>query len=130
MSNQASNEQLAGFVQRIESLEAEKAQAAEAIKAEIAQAAAVGFDKKALRQILKRRRADLFATAEHRAIVDTYMASLGALADTELGRWAADWEAAQIKVAKAAVESRLDEIKDIFKSYAEATGRGGRDDLN
>lgn len=114
-----SREQLAGFIQRIESLEVEKAQVSEKIKAEYAEAAAAGFDKKALRQVLKRRRADLSATAEHRAIVETYMAALGQLVGTELGDWATAWAAAQTTA-------------NASPSYAEtpATKRNPRSDLN
>lgn len=83
-----SAEQLAGYVERIESLEVERGQAAERIKSEYAEAAGVGFDKKALRQLIKDRKADMQATAEFRAVVATYRTALGRFADTELGEWA------------------------------------------
>ena len=88
-------EQLAGFIERLESLMTEKAQVSEKIKAEFAEAAAVGFDKKALKQLLKERQSDMQSTAEYRAIVETYRKALGDLGDTELGQWASAFMAAE-----------------------------------
>lgn len=117
-------EQLKGFVERIENFEADKARAAEEIKAEYIQAAAVGFDKKALRQVMKRRRADMAKSTELRAVTDTYMRAIASFEDTELGPWAKDWQATQ-KAAESITEPKA-------TSYAEATGkpRRERSDLN
>jgi len=121
---QNSREQLKGFVERLESLESEKAETSEAIKAEYAQAAAAGFDKKALRQIMKRRRADVKKSTELRAVTDTYMRAIASFEDTELGQWARDWQGQQ-KAAENYAEPKA-------ASYAEATGKSPRDrsDLN
>ena len=83
-----SGKQLFDFVQRIESLEAEKTAAVDDIKAEKAAAKAAGFDLKALNQILKERKGDTKKTMELRAIIETYRRALGKYADTELGQWA------------------------------------------
>lgn len=84
---------LADFVERIEKLAEEKKAAGAAIKAEYEQAAAMGFDKKAIQQIVKERAADLDSTVEHRALVETYRQALGGMIGTPLGDWARDWAA-------------------------------------
>ncbi len=84
---------LADFVERIEKLAEERKKIAADIKAEYEQAAAMGFDKKALKQIVKEREADIDATIEHRQIVKTYREALGQMVGTPLGDWARDWSA-------------------------------------
>jgi len=84
-------EQLAGYIERIESLVEEKKQVAERIKSEFTSAAAEGFDRKAIQQIIKDRAADAQKTVEMRAIVESYRKALGALAGTALGDWARQW---------------------------------------
>lgn len=90
-----SAKQLAGFIERIEQLEAEKAQVSDRIKAEKAEAKATGFDVKAINQLLKDRKGDMDATTENRAIVATYRRALKEHAGGELAEWAEDFEAAQ-----------------------------------
>lgn len=72
-------EQLKSFIERIERLEEEKKTIAEDIKDVFAEAKGNGFDVKALREILKRRRQDADQLAEHEAIVDLYMQALGTI---------------------------------------------------
>jgi len=67
-------------------LEQEKADIGSDIRDVYAEAKGNGFDTKALRAIVRRRRADAAALAEHEAIVETYMHALGMLADTPLGQ--------------------------------------------
>lgn len=110
-----SKQQLAGFVERVESLLDEKAQVSEKIKAEYAEAAAAGFDKKALKQLLKERQADTVGTVEHRSIVALYRRALGTLTGTPLGDWARGWMSREAKMrlddAKATyADPRLDEF--------------------
>jgi uncharacterized protein (UPF0335 family) len=93
-----SSKQLFDFIERIESLEAEKTSAVDDIKAEKALAKAAGFDLKALNQILKERKGDMVKTMEHRAIVETYRRALGQYADTELGKWALNSLSEQAKM--------------------------------
>lgn len=116
---------LAGFIERIEGLEAEKAQVGEKIKEEHAAAAAAGFDKKALKNILKRRRADSRKSTELRAVTDTYMRALASFEDTELGQWAKEWSGLQ-KAAENIAEPRA------TSSYAEAGAKraSSRKDVN
>lgn len=117
-----SAEQLKSFVERIENAEAQKGQAASMIKEVYAIAKVVGFDEKALRQIMKRRKADMRKSTQMRATVDLYMSAIASFEGTELGQWAKDWATEQRQVEQQA-EPR-------HSSYAEATGRGPRSDLN
>ncbi len=80
------NYQLRSIVQRIERLEEEKKATADDIRDVYAEAKAVGFDVKALREVIKRRKKDAAERQEHEAIVDTYMVALGMLTDTPLGQ--------------------------------------------
>ncbi len=121
--NDNTKEQLRRFVERIEDHEAEKAQASENIKAAYSDAAAAGFDKKALRQVMKRRRADMHKSTLLRAETDRYMRAIATFDETELGQWAKDWQAQQ-RAAESVAEP---------KSYAEAAAKGPRrerSDLN
>ncbi|MFG1302151.1 DUF2312 domain-containing protein [Xanthobacter sp. V3C-3] len=70
-------EQLKSFVERVERLEEEKKAIAEDIKDVFSEAKANGFDVAALKEILKRRKADADDLKEHEAIVDIYMQALG-----------------------------------------------------
>lgn len=84
MSN--TNAALADFVARIERLEAE----AETIKADIKQVfselKADGFDPKIVKKVIALRKRDKGEIAEEQALLEQYMAALGHLADTPLGR--------------------------------------------
>ncbi len=86
------NGQLASIVERIEQLEEEKKGLAEDIRGVYSEAKGNGFDVKALRAIVKRRSADADKLREHEAILETYMAALGMLADTPLGMAAIERE--------------------------------------
>lgn len=106
-------EQLAGFLERIEILEEEKAQVAEKIKSEYAEAAGSGFEKKAIKQILKDRKADLDQTIEMRAKIDAYRKALGSLTNTPLGDWARSWMANEARMRrrdKPETDPQLDEF--------------------
>lgn len=70
-------EQLISFIERIERLEEEKKTVSDDIKDVFAEAKGTGFDVKALKEILKIRRQDADQRAEHEAIVDLYLQSLG-----------------------------------------------------
>ena len=72
-----SGEQLRSIIERIEKLEEEKAATATDIRDVYTEAASAGFDKKALRTIIKMRKQDADERAEHEAIVEIYMRSLG-----------------------------------------------------
>ena len=73
-------DQLRSFVERIERLEEEKKGLAQDIRDVYGEAKAMGFDTKALRQIVKERGQDAGIRDEFEAILDTYRAALGMLA--------------------------------------------------
>ena len=85
MTKSNSSGQLRSFVERIERLNAEKSSLTEDIKSIYAEAAGAGFDKPALREIVRMRKADAAKLAEHEAIIDTYKSELGMLIGTPLG---------------------------------------------
>jgi len=80
-----SKAQLASFVDRIEALEADKKAISDDIRDIYSEAGGVGFDKKALREIIKIRKMDADKRASLEAMVDLYKESLGMLADLPLG---------------------------------------------
>ena len=95
------NNQLKAIVERIERLEADKAEVASDIKDVYAEAKGNGFDVKALRTIIRMRKQDANERAEQEAIIETYMQALGMLADTPLGQSAIERLAASPSVRSA-----------------------------
>jgi uncharacterized protein (UPF0335 family) len=81
-----SDGQLNAIVERIERLEEEKRTIATDIKEVYAEAKANGFDTKILRKVIGLRRKEAAERAEEEALIATYMAALGMLADTPLGQ--------------------------------------------
>jgi len=77
----ATQNQLRQFVEQIERLEEEKKGIAEDIRDKFAEAKAVGFDVKALRQIIRLRKKSKTDRDEEDAILETYMHALGMLGD-------------------------------------------------
>lgn len=75
--NSVSKDQLKSIIERVERLEEDKAAIATDIKDVYAEAKGNGYDTKALRAIVRRKRADAAKVAEHEAIVELYMQSLG-----------------------------------------------------
>lgn len=76
---------LRSFVDRIESLEKDKAEIASDISDVYKEAKSNGLDVKALRAVIKLRKLDEAERKEQAAILETYMHALGMLADTPLG---------------------------------------------
>lgn len=81
-----SREQLKSIIERVERLEEEKKAAQDGISDVYAEAKGNGFDVKALRAIVKRRKQDAEKLKEHEEIVESYMHALGMLADLPLGQ--------------------------------------------
>lgn len=75
--DQVTAERLRAFVERIERLEEEKKEVAEQIKEVFAELKADGFDSKAIRAIVRRRKQDPDAVAEEEAVLELYMNALG-----------------------------------------------------
>ena len=73
----ASEGELRQFVERIETLNSEKADIAEATKEVFAEAKGCGYDTKALRQIIAIRKQDADARSEQNAILRLYGDVLG-----------------------------------------------------
>ena len=71
-----SAEQLRLFIERIETLEEEKAATADAIKEVYAEAKGTGFDAKTMRTIVRLRKMEANARAEAEALLDTYRQAL------------------------------------------------------
>ena len=71
-----SREALKQFVAAIERLEEEKGDVASQIKDKYAEAKAVGFDTKAMRKLIQRKRMDKQERDELDAILETYEAAI------------------------------------------------------
>ncbi len=71
--------QLRQFVEQLERLEEEKKAIADDIRDKFQEAKAVGFDVKALRQILRLRKKNTDERQEEQSILEVYMHALGML---------------------------------------------------
>lgn len=83
------NGQLKSYIDRLENLEEQKRATAEDTRELLKEAKSNGFDPKALRAVLKLRMEDAEKRekrAGHEMTLQTYMAALGMLADTPLGK--------------------------------------------
>jgi len=90
------NNQLQSVVERIEKLEDERAILAEDIKDVYVEAKGNGFDPKIIKKLVALRKKDPSKVAEEEALLDTYKAALGMLADTPLGRAAMEREQREV----------------------------------
>ena len=70
-------ERLRSFVERVERLEEEKQEVADQIKEVFAEIKGEGYDTKAIRAIIRRRKQDPDKLAEHEAVLDLYLSALG-----------------------------------------------------
>lgn len=70
--------QLRAFVERIENLNVEKQTVSDDIKEVFAEAKGAGFDVKIIRKVLKVRQTDKDKRDEEEALLDLYLAALGA----------------------------------------------------
>ena len=80
MDNQltdAAREKLRLTVERIERLEEEKKEVAEQIRDVYAEAKAMGYDTKALRETVRIRKQDRQEREEQEAVLETYLIALG-----------------------------------------------------
>jgi len=74
-----SNSQLKSITERINKLEDDKKALGDDIREIYAEAKSNGYSPKALREVVRRQRADAQKLAEHEAQVEVYMAALGML---------------------------------------------------
>ncbi|MGQ0455973.1 MAG: DUF2312 domain-containing protein [Hyphomicrobium sp.] len=86
----SAQKQLRQFVEQIERLEEEKKQLASDIRDKYLEAKAVGFDVKALRQIVRLRKKSQDERIEEETILEVYMHALGMLDDAAALKAAAD----------------------------------------
>jgi len=86
----SSQQQLRQLVEQIERLEEEKKQTASDIRDKYLEAKAVGFDVKALRQIVRLRKKSKDERQEEESILEVYMHALGMLDDGSSLNAAAD----------------------------------------
>ena len=70
-------DELRQFIERVEQLAAEKQDVADQIKEVYAEAKAIGFDTKALRQVIKLRKIERAEREEQEMILETYLIALG-----------------------------------------------------
>jgi uncharacterized protein (UPF0335 family) len=83
---------LKAFIERIERMEEEKKAIADDIKDIYAEAKGTGYDPKIIRKIVGIRKQDAAKRREEEELLDLYMASLGDLAETPLGKAAVSRE--------------------------------------
>ena len=76
-NSSSAGDELRQFVERYETLEADKKAVAEDQKQLMAEAKARGYDTKVLRRIIAERKRDADAIAEEEAILDLYRSVLG-----------------------------------------------------
>lgn len=69
--------ELRQFIERIETLEEEKATIAENIREVYAEAKSQGFDAKTMRSVVKLRAMDRHQRIEQEALLETYKSALG-----------------------------------------------------
>lgn len=74
---EATDDRLRLLIERIERLEEEKKGTAEDIRDVYAEAKAVGYDTKIMREVIKLRKQKPDERSEHETILDTYKAALG-----------------------------------------------------
>lgn len=77
ITNDSSAERLRSFIERIEKLEAEKADIAEVVKEVYAESKATGFDVKVMRLVVKARKMDAQTRREQEEIYDLYKRAVG-----------------------------------------------------
>lgn len=75
--DETTREKLRQTVAKIERLEEEKREVAEQIKEVYAEAKAIGFDTKALRQVIRLRKIDKAERDEQEMVLETYLIALG-----------------------------------------------------
>ncbi|MBU4061705.1 MAG: DUF2312 domain-containing protein [Alphaproteobacteria bacterium] len=75
--DETTREKLRQTVAKIERLEEEKKEVAEQIKEVYGEAKAIGFDTKALRQVIRLRKIERSEREEQEMILETYLIALG-----------------------------------------------------
>lgn len=76
-NSQSGRDELRSFVERFESLEADKKAISEDQKELMAEAKGRGYDTKVMRRVIAERKRDADEIAEEEAVLDLYRAALG-----------------------------------------------------
>lgn len=104
---------LKSYLERVERLEEERKTLGDDIRLVYAEAKAEGFDPKAIRAMVKRRRKDPGEAAEEDTILDTYMHAVGMIPENPLAA----------AVAALAVDALArDQVIDAFKQLVPVNG--------
>lgn len=114
-----SREKLAKVIEQIESAESERKQTSEHIKSLYSSAEADGFDRRAIRQIIKDRRADTEKTLRLRQTTRVYRKALASIpGQLELSDWARSAEAQDLRMNRPEhfETSHLDSVLSKAKS--------------
>ena len=77
---------LLSIIERIEALDAERKNLGDDVKDIYKEAKSAGFDAPTIRMLIKHRAEDAAKREEREALLETYLAALGQLADTPLGK--------------------------------------------
>lgn len=84
--NQDTAKRLLSIIERVERLEEERKALQADIKDIYTEAKSAGYDVPTIRLLIKRRAEDAAKREEREALLETYLAALGQLADTPLGQ--------------------------------------------
>jgi len=87
--NAVAAKRLLSIIERIEALDAERKNLGDDVKDIYKEAKSAGFDAPTIRLLIKHRAEDDAKRQEREALLETYLAALGQLADTPLGQAAA-----------------------------------------
>ncbi len=88
----AAQKQLRQFVEQLENLEEQKKGIGDDIRDKFLEAKGVGFDVKAIKQILRMRKKSRDQRQEEESILQVYLHAMNMLDDTPLGEWAKERE--------------------------------------
>lgn len=92
----SAQDDLRRIIERIEKLEEQRKDLADDVKDEFLMLRSKGFDVAIVRKVLRLRKKSQSERDEEQAILDTYLHSLGMLANTPLGDWAAGQDDARV----------------------------------
>ena len=84
--NTETAKRLLSIIERVEAREAERKALAEDVKDIYTEAKSAGFNVPTIRAIVKHRAEDAAKREEREALLETYLAALGQLGDTPLGK--------------------------------------------
>ena len=124
----ATDDRLRLLIERVERLEEEKKGIADDIRDVYAEAKAVGYDVKIMRQIVRLRKMRPDERAEMEAILETYKAALGLdYSDTPLGRATVDRAVGNMNKAVDGYHAARDEERNLRGKIGEKIASAAAD---